>query len=320
MKNTNICLACDMGGTGIKYGLVSSGKILDSCEIAAEAQTPLLERLNRLSDEFRTLCRNNGLALEKLSGFGLSFPALVDYRKGKILDNYGKFPGSESLDIHDWSRSALGIPGAVDNDARCALLGEWKQGGARNEQNAVMLTLGTGIGSAAVIDGRILRGSTGRGGSLMGHITINTTGGLCYCGNRGCAEAETSLDSLNSCIRSHRQYGNSPLSREERVDYRALFQACRAGDPCARDGAAAMIENWGALAVSVIHSLDPDTLILGGGVMKSADIIIPALEKYIKTYGRDRAQALRIIPAKLGNHAALAGCEIIIQERINDKE
>ena len=319
-EDRKVYLACDMGGTEIKYGLVSPGRILSRRSVPANAHVTFAERLDQLKRDFNLLCDQNQLSLESLAGFGLSFPAIVDYERGRILDNYGKFPGSETILIHEWSLEHLGIPGAVDNDARCALQGERVAGAAVGRANVVMFTLGTGIGSAALVEGKMLRGSSHLGGNLLGHLTVNIQGENCHCGNIGCAESETSKERLRARILTNRFYGKSSLKNLPEPDYKALFEAVRVDDPCAVEVSEDILNIWGSVVVSAIHSLGPSLVILGGGIMRSADIILPYIRNYVKTHSRYIEAPVEIQPAQLGNDASLLGCQKIIEERRHEKK
>lgn len=185
-------LACDLGGTRLKIGVVREGRVLAQTVEPAHSHLGLAPRLPVLKDVWLRLLDGIGLKLADCAGVSVAFPSLIDRSTGRILAVYGKYHDSLDIDLRAWARSELGLPLAIENDARMALIGEWQAGAGQGCDNLVMITLGTGLGVCAIIEGRILRGRHGQAGVLGGHLTVRYGGRLCTCGNLGCAEAEAS--------------------------------------------------------------------------------------------------------------------------------
>ncbi|MGL1891440.1 MAG: ROK family protein [Spirochaetaceae bacterium] len=309
-------LALDMGGTRIKMGLVSNGEVKGLKIIPSLSHLPFSERLGMLKDDLIQICSQESTTMEELDGLAIAFPAIINYEKNEIIDNYDKYPGSAGFDLTGWAKSELGLKVAIDNDARCALLGEVNFGAGRGNKSSVMLTLGTGIGSSAYVNGEIIRGNSGLGGCLMGHQTLNISGDLCYCGNIGCAELETSIKTVVQRIKNSRHFENSPLKDIRDIDYEILFNLFESGDLCATKIINYSLKIWGALAVSIIHSFDPAILILGGGIMNSGKFIIPSIKEYINIHSRNNDESITIKAAELGDRAALLGCQVILEGKL----
>jgi glucokinase len=309
-------LACDMGGRRIKLGLVRDGAVLATQVMPAEAERPLLDRLGAVAAAFLRLCQANQIALSDCSGIGVSYPSIIDTAKARILDHFGKFGDASAMDLRAWAREALGLPLAIDNDARMALIGEWGHGAGRGCDNLVMMTLGTGIGTAAILEGSVLRGAHGQAGILGGHLTLQQHGRPCVCGNVGCAEAEASTWALESLAKEQPGFGTSALAREARPDYSAIFRLADIGDPCALALKDHSLRVWSAAAVNLIHAYDPELLILGGGIMASRDAILPAIRDHVTRHAHTPWGKVRVAASELGDHAALVACERLVQDQL----
>ncbi len=304
----NTTLACDVGGTWIKLGLVRDAKLIARCELPAHARHGLAAALPRIAREARRLCRRHGQVVGRLAGFGLAFPGIIEPDTQRILSTpAGKFDDARAINVAAWSARELGLPCHVTNDANAAMAGEWRYGAARGCRSAVMMTLGTGVGTSAIIDGVPLRGAHGQAGCLGGHWTLNLHGGKCLCGNVGCAEAEASSWALPAQIRAHPLRGTSPLARATRPDFEMLFRLAAQGDRLARDLREHALHVWAAALVSLIHAYDPERAIVGGGVMQSAAAILPRIRRHVSRHAWTPWGRVQVRAAALGNDAALLG-------------
>ena len=211
-----------------------------------------------------------------------AFVALWITLADRILSTNAKFDDAPSLDLVAWCREELGLPLKMENDARLALLGEWYAGAARGCDDVVMITLGTGIGGAAMSEGRLLRGKHSQAGCLGGHLPVDFEGRVCSCGAIGCAEAEASSVSLPEVCRCHPEILDRVLLLgRRRLRSRSYFSHLAEGDRVAQDVADRCLRVWAATTVGLIHAYDPELVIVGGGVMKSAAQILPFLQAYV---------------------------------------
>jgi glucokinase len=310
-----IAIACDIGATRIKFGLVQEGRVLAHATIPSRSELGLAQRLPALAKALRSLCRKQRIAVSDCAGISLSVPTLVDTAAGRLLSEYGRFRDMPNLDLRAWARAEFGLPLALENDARMAAIGEWRHGAGRGCDNLAMITFGTGLGTGVVMEGRALRGKHGQAGCLGGHLTVHYGGRPCGCGNVGCAEAEASSAFLRDIAGNLRECHRSPLRRAAPLNYGLVFQRAAAGDPCAvalRDHSLLV---WSSLAVNLIHAYDPEVLVLGGGIMASADVILPAVRKHVRRHAHTPWGKVRVAASKLGDQAALVAAEWLLHEQ-----
>jgi glucokinase len=304
-------IAADVGGTRIKLGLVRQGVVLAHDVMDARSHQGLGPQLPRMVESVQRLCQSAGLSRDDCGAMTMAFPSIVDRSSGRVLAHFGKFADAMQLDLPRWSRLELGLPLVIENDARAALIGEWKAGAGRDCDDLVMVTLGTGIGTAALIGGRILRGDHGQAGILGGHLTVRYDGRLCTCGNRGCAEAEASSHALPDLARSHKAFGESRLQRASPIDYAAVFRLADEDDACAMALRQRAIDIWSAAIVNLIHAYDPSRVIIGGGIAAGARSFLPELQRAVLSRAHTPWGRVQILPSQLGDDAALVGCDFL---------
>lgn len=309
-----VILACDLGGTRSKIGVVRDGQVLAHAVVPARSQQNLALQLPVIRKTWLDLLEKAGLEPGDCGGVGVAFPSLIDVASGRILDHYGKYPDCMELDLREWARAELGLPLAIDNDTRMACIGEWRYGAGRGSNNLVMVTLGTGLGSGVICEGRVLRGGHGQAGVLGGHLTVRCGGRACACGNLGCAEAEASSAVLAVAAAARADFASSGLAREPLLDYGAVFRQAAKGDACAaalRDDA---LRVWSSLVVNLIHAYDPELVVVGGGIMMSTPAILPALREYVGRHAHTPWGRVRVEASTLGDHAALVAAEWLLGE------
>lgn len=308
-------LVCDAGATRIKFGIVDNGKVLAHDSIPSRSEGPLAVRLPDLAAALRGICRMNDVPLDAVRGISMSVPSIVDVKTGRILAEYGRFRDMPTLDLRAWAREEFGKPLAIENDARMACIGEWRAGAGRGCDNMVMITLGTGLGVSAVMEGRLVRGVHGQAGILGGHITVKYGGTPCPCGSIGCAESEASSKVLASVARAHPAFPGSALAREELLDFAAVFRTAATGDACGLAVREHSLQVWSSLVVSLIHVYDPELFVIGGGIMASADVILPAVRSYVEQHANTPWGKVQIVPTALGDTAALVAGEWLLQDQ-----
>jgi glucokinase len=308
-------LACDLGGTRLKIGLVRDRRVLAHATEPANAKQGLARQLPALKAAWLRLLQEQGLDLADCSGVSVSFPSLMNPATGRVLDEFGKFPDAPEVDLRAWALKEFGLPLAIDNDARMALIGEWRAGAGRGIDNLAMITLGTGLGTGAIIEGKVLRGTHGQAGVLGGHATVRYGGRACGCGNIGCAEAEASTAVLCNMVAGSRAFDTSSLRNAATLNYGLIFKHAAAGDDCAIALRDHSLRVWSALAVNLIHAYDPEMLILGGGIMGSAGIILPAISSYVARHAHTPWGKVRVVASELGDRAALVAAEWLLAEQ-----
>lgn len=297
-------IGIDMGGTRIKIGIVNKDEILESSVLPSSAHISLQERLHEIGDHV-------DLLLEKAQcrplGVGVAFPGIVDTVSNKILSRYVKFPDAQRVDLSEWARSRWGVPLALENDARAALVGEWQFGAGKGCDNLVLITLGTGVGTAALINGKLLHGKHFLAGSLGGHMSINLHGDVCNCGNLGCVESEASTWALPVIASRYPEFAKSTLSKEPEINFGVVFTHAKNGDRTALAIQDHSLKAWSLAIINLIHAYDPERIVIGGGIMKSKDLIVPYVEKMIKKDTWINDHVIQIAPAEHVEYAGILG-------------
>lgn len=308
-------LAVDIGGTHANCGLVENDSILAYESIDIASATGVRATLSRIADVFLKLIKKHSLSPDQFHGIAVGFPGLVDSRIGRVVSTNKKYDDAPEVDFGAWSREDLGLPLRIENDARMALLGESYAGAARGFLDVVMITLGTGIGGVAMIEGRLLRGKHAQAGCLGGHIPVLFNGRPCTCGGIGCAEAEASGWSLPGIVKDFPEASASSLSKYSHVGFKELFEEAARGDKAALAIRDRCLNIWAADAVALIHAYDPEIIVIGGGVMESAQVIIPYIEAHVHKYAWTPWGKVQIRRAELGNNAALVGAIPLLSEK-----
>lgn len=309
-----LALSLDMGGTHIGCAVVRDQKILACSSLATESTKGLASILPLIAQTLQRLLNESGETLSACSGIAIGFPGIIDARTSRILSTLKKYEDAKELDLGVWSRDVLGLPLRMENDARMALLGEQFAGSAQGVNDVVMMTLGTGIGGAAIIHGRLLRGAHAQAACLGGHLPVDYRGRLCKCGNIGCAEAEASGWALPEIIREHPAFATSLLATEPELSFRNLFEIADRGDQVALEIRQHCLEVWAANAVALIHAYDPEVVVMGGGVLGRADIILPFVQNHINKYAWAAWGTPVVRAAQLGERAALLGAIPLLME------
>lgn len=274
-------LGVDLGGTAIKIGLVSEGNLISSSTIDALSTEGMATTLPYLKKAIDSLVQQQSTAGYKLKGIGMGFAGLVDNIAKRIISTNKKYSDAPRVDLEQWVSENWNVPFVIDNDARMAAVGEWIYGAGRGCDDLVSMTLGTGIGSAVIMNGRLLRGKHFQAGVLGGHISVQYNGRQCTCGNAGCAEAYSSTWSLQETITGAPGYSESVLSKAGRFDFKTVFEATDENDPLAQDILRNCLDVWSAATVNLIHAYDPERVVIGGGVMKSSAKVLPYITKKV---------------------------------------
>ena len=287
-------LGIDIGGTQIRAGMVDEqGAILASRTIPTPADLDTF--LPSLQDAIRWLVESTAVP----SGVGVGCKGLIDPDTTRIESLRGPLHFLQGLRIVDIVGLPLEVPVFADNDARVALAGEMVWGAARGRENVLMLTLGNGVGGAALVDGRLLRGHSGVAGH-MGHLTLDPHGAICSCGNRGCLETVFSARAIEADARAAVHRGcDSVLTRLFReqpqlATCRTVFQAASEGDAVAIAIVSPAIYKLGAALAGLLHIFDPEIVILGGHVADAGtDLLVPLQDE---VWNRSRGLLGRDVP------------------------
>jgi glucokinase len=307
-------LAIDIGGTHATCGLVQDRTILAHQTVDTDRAKSLQALLPRFSDVFGQLVADQFATFHDFAGVAVGFAGIVDSRTGRILSINGKYEDAPGFELATWSREVFGLPLRIENDARMALLGESYGGAAQGFADVVMMTLGTGIGGVAMVEGRLLRGKHSQAGCLGGHFPVLFTGRRCTCGAIGCAEAEASGWSLPAIVKDWPGASGSSLAKHAHVGFKELFAEALCGDKVALAVRDRCLNVWAANTVALVHAYDPEVIVIGGQVMRSAEVIIPYIESYVHKYSWTPWGKVQVRAAQLGNNAALLGAVPLLSE------
>ena len=309
----------DVGGTNVKIALVDGeGKIIYSNSVPTYAQMGYEYTVNNIKQAIRDLMKETNTDAKEIEGIGFDFPGQVDYKTGvvKLAPN---IPGWINVPIAQMIEEEFNIPTRIDNDVRCAALGELKFGAGKGCENFVCITVGTGIGSGLVINGQLVRGAANAAGEI-GHIKLQMNGGpICGCGDTGCLEAFASGPSIVAMAQEYLKGGKSTKFREmagadgEITPY-IVAKAAEAGDPVAKRIFEIVGTYIGMGLVSVINLLNPEKVIIGGGVAAAGDLLLDPIRKTIKERAMVVAgNSVEIVPAELGNSAGVIGASMLVE-------
>jgi glucokinase len=297
-----LAIGVDIGGTGIKAGIVGrSGELFET------AHEPSPRSISALRDFVHSVVKRAGVPV---LGIGVGCKGIIDANSTCVKSSPGDLCFLEGKLLSEVI-GAGDVPVCAENDARVALIGEVLWGSARGKRNVVMLTLGTGVGGAVLVDGAILHGANGAAGHL-GHTTIDPRGGLCICGNYGCLETRFSSRAIESDYWAHMHRAApatlSISSTGEVPNPEAIFRAAANGDECARYVVDRALEYLSAALVSFLHTFDPEIFILGGNIVAAGpQLIAPIQDKIARRTRTLLGREVPIVFQKLVGYGGVAG-------------
>jgi glucokinase len=256
----------------------------------------------------------NKIPLSDLSAIGVGSPGICDFETGSVI--YNNNLNFKNTPVRAIAQKIINLPVYVDNDANCAAYGESVAGACANYRDSITITLGTGVGSGIIIDGKIVRGCDGSAGEL-GHHAIRAGGELCSCGRRGCWEAYASATALirDAQVAAVRN-PNSLLYKAvdgvlSLIDGKIVFDAADCNDKTAKEVVKAYIDYIAEGLANVVSIFSPDIIALGGGMSAQGEkILVPIREKVASlVYGN--IYNTKIVAAELGNDAGIIGAAFL---------
>lgn len=304
-------LCVDFGGTNIKLGLAVDGGIVASSEFPVTGSAADLEAI-------AAAARDLGADFDGIDTASLAVPGLIDAERTRLVLAHGKYDWMMGADLTAWAADAFGAAALVENDARAALLGEVSSGAALGATDAAILVLGTGIGTAVMVDGRLLLGPSGAGGNLAGHTTIDWRGPTCNCGNVGCAEvfggswalADRAADAIERLGDPSGRW-RSLLEDGSSLGFAEVFGYAAAGDPVATALRDQAVRAWSTVAVTYCHMVAPDVIVIAGGVARSASEVVPAMRDYVRAHIWSGLPVPRFVVAAEPSMSVLRGLAVL---------
>jgi len=294
-------IGIDIGGTKMAVAAVdATGGFCARVTLPTEAELGFARAVERLAGAIETVCQQAGWSPAGLGGIGIGCAGPVDPARGWINNPY-TLAGWDRCDIVTPLRARFGVPVRLENDADAAALGECFAGAGRGFDPVVMLTLGTGVGGAAIVRGEIYRGAGGEHPEL-GHLLVAGEGPECYCGARGCLESLASGTALGAAGRT-----------QGYAEARAVFAAARAGEPAARAIVDRAREALAAAAWTIFHTFLPRRLILGGSIGDAHfDVFAAAIRDRLARATQFTVGGVEVVPAALGNDAGVLGAAALV--------
>ncbi len=300
MYRVDYIICFDIGGTFIKYGLIDQNGQMMFKDKAVTPKHDIQTLLPELIIEKVKLLQNDFA----ITGIGISSCGLVNHEKGEILFS-NNLPGYSGMKLAETLFKSIELPVVVENDVKSACLGEMWKGAIQGKQNVVFLTLGTGIGSSIIIDGKIVNGSHHLAGEL-GHTVIVANGRPCGCGRRGCFERYAATSAfVNDFIEEKKKQGVIL----ENVSGEQIIQLVNEKDPIASMVYKRFVSYISIGLVNIAHLLNPEVIIIGGGIAEQTDQFIQDINTEIKKEIMPiyHNQEDLVFPSALGNDAGMYG-------------
>lgn len=311
-------IGIDVGGTNVKIALVDdNGNIIYSNSVPTHAELGYEYTVNNIKQAIYALLKETKLTTSDIEGIGFGFPGQIDYTNGIVL-NAPNIPGWVGVPIAKMIEDEFHIPTRVDNDVRCAALGELNYGAGKGCENLICITVGTGIGSGLIINGKLVRGASNAAGEI-GHIKLQMHDGpICGCGDTGCLEAFASGPAIVAMAEDYIKGGKSTKFREiangNQLTPYIVCEAAKAGDPVAQRIFSIIGEYIGIGMSGVVNLLNPERIIVGGGVADAGEFLLKPLVTALKSRAMKVAgSTVEVVPAQLGNTAGVIGASLLIE-------
>jgi len=310
----NLYAGLDVGGTAVKFGLADpTGHIISSDQVpTVQGREPLLELL---ADIVSNLSKSHPVA-----GVGVGTAGAVDFATGTVVGHSPNLAGWADTPVAALLRDKVKLRVTVDNDANCMALAESRLGAGAGCSSVFFLTLGTGVGSAFVQEGRLWRGAHGMSGEF-GHSSVVKDGRLCACGQRGHLEAYASATALVSrTVELARQglpslYAQVSVEAARVLGAREIFAAAAGGDAAAAQATSEAASYLACGIASAVNLLDPELVVLGGGMITpDLPFLITVSHEVKRRVHEGVADFVRVVPAKLGNQAGWVGAALLAAE------
>lgn len=306
MENKYV-IGIDLGGTKISGAVANfKGDMISQYTIPTKAEEGKEAVLQRIITVVEKVIEESNVDKEKIVSIGIGSPGPLDAKKGMIITT-PNLP-FENFNIVQPLVDKFNIPTYLDNDANAAAIGEYAFGAGKGTDNMVFITVSTGIGGGAILNGKIYRGNTCNALEI-GHMTLEKDGPRCNCGNYGCAEALASGTAIAKAAREQVENGiNTSLSNYEKITAYEVFREAEKGDTVAQNVLNKALNYLGICVANIITSFDPEIVIIGGGVSKGGNIVFEKVNEVVKERCfKAMWESTKIVPAALGTDAGVKG-------------
>ena len=299
----------DVGGTTVKIGLFSGdGKLEEKYEIATDKSDQGAHIIEHIAAKLEEIIAKKSYGILDCMGVGIGLPGPVD--RGMILGCVNLGWGIFSI-VEEFSKAFHNVPVYAGNDANIAALGEYVAGAGKGMKNMIMVTLGTGVGGGIIIDGRILEGANGGAGEI-GHIPVNPQEqDTCGCGKKGCLEQYASATGIvRIAEKLRKENGNTALPAG--CTAKQVFDYAKEGDELAMQAVEELGRYLGLALASCACVLNPEGIVIGGGVSRAGKILLDVTEKNFQTSVFKPCRNVKFSLAELGNDAGIYGAAAMV--------
>ncbi|MGN0561922.1 MAG: ROK family protein [Candidatus Fimenecus sp.] len=310
-------IGVDLGGTNIVAGVVDEFyKIVAKAKRKTACPRPAGEILADIAACVNEAVKTAGITMDEVKSIGIGTPGSVNKRMGIV--EYANNLGFDKVPARDILLKYFDKPIYIENDANCAALGEAVAGAGGNVENFVAITLGTGVGSGIIVNGKIVNGCNDAAGE-MGHSVIVVDGEPCTCGRKGCWEAYSSATALVRQTKAAMEENKASLMWEvvdgdiAKVNGRTAFDAMRKGDTAAKQVVDTYIRYLAAGVTNVVNTFQPDVLCIGGGIGCEGEPLLAPVREYVakERYSIHCGKQTQICSAVLGNDAGVIGAALL---------
>ncbi len=309
-------IGIDLGGTNIKAGVVSdSFEIVSKESIKTNLPRPAEEICADMAKVALMAVESAGLTLDDIEAVGIGTPGTANSAEGII--EYSNNLGFKDFHVVELMKTFIDKPCYVENDANAAAYGEFVAGAAKGANDAVCITLGTGVGGGIIIDGKIYSGFN-YAGAEIGHTVVDPNGPQCTCGRKGCFEVFSSATGLVRMTKEAMEEDKDSImwemqQKDGKVSARTAFNAMRAGDKAGKEVVDKYIKYLALGITNTINIFQPDILCIGGGVCNEGDPLLLPLKELVakEVYTRNSAKNTEIVIASLGNDAGIIGAAFL---------
>lgn len=308
--STDAVIAVDIGGTQVRVALFRDDRLHQRAALPTDVRggpSGVMDQIDALIEQVAAEDDR-----KTITGIGLSLAGPID-TESAVVTRIPTLPGWDGLPVAQALLERTGLPARVENDGIAATLGEWRYGAGRGVSNIVYLTVSTGIGGGAVVDGRLLHGRKGIAGHL-GHMRMAQEGSTCSCGTVGCFEALASGSALSQRAAATADMSDhlAGIAQSRAVDARDVFEGARAGDSHCLHlvGEEAMYLGQGI--TSVIHIFSPDRVVMGGGVSNAFDQLEPGIHDVIRRDAMTPFRTVPVVKSALGDDSGLFGAARLV--------
>lgn len=313
----NYIIGVDLGGTNVSVGVLSED---GSRTVSFQSEPTESERgaesiVDRIADGIERGIANAmselGIARDRFLGVGIGAPGPLDRERGLVV--VAPNLGWRNFPLRDAITERVGLPAALDNDANCATYGEWWLGAARGGRNVVGMTIGTGIGGGLILDGALYHGSSDVAGEV-GHMSINSSGRHCKCGNYGCIEAYASGPAIAERAREalmsedHSMLPDLVNGNLELITAETVYDASERGDEIARHVVRETAQYLGAAVANLLNIFNPDVVVIAGGVTRAGEALFEPLRAEVRRRAfKPAVDVCRIVPGALAGRQGVVG-------------